>query len=72
MRGPPKETVHALECEHCGTTGKLFITQGPLDWRFGSVGFVGLAVNRQDPKDSLLQCIECGSGRVSVSKGRHI
>jgi Zn finger protein HypA/HybF involved in hydrogenase expression len=70
MKNPSKETAYTLECESCGKTGQLFITQGPLDWSFAPVGFLGIAVNRQDPNDSVLQCIECGSGRVRVDTGR--
>lgn len=58
---------YTLDCRNCGQKGVLSIsTHGQLDWSFATVGFIGLAVNRYNPSNSVLRCNNCGSPVVSV------
>lgn len=58
---------YTLGCRNCGQKGILSIsTHGQLDWSFATVGFIGLAVNRYNPANSVLRCNNCGSPVVSV------
>lgn len=55
-------------CRSCGEQGFLSITiDGRGDWSFAPAGFIGLAVNRSNPSDSVLRCITCGSSGVDVT-----
>lgn len=59
--------VHPLRCRNCGQTGHLWLAEhGHHDWSFTTVGFIGLAVNRHNPPNSVLRCNGCGSPQVSV------
>lgn len=65
-----KETIHTiyrLTCRTCGQAGSLHITlNGPGHWSFVTVGFIGLAVNRYNPSNSILRCNACSSPVVYV------
>ncbi len=59
--------TYRLACRTCGQTGGLWITEnGHRDWSFATVGFIGLAVNRHNPPNSVLRCNACGSPQVHV------
>lgn len=59
--------LFALLCRTCGQGGTISITQnGQRDWHFSAVGFIGLAINRHNPSNSVLRCNACGSPQVRV------
>lgn len=65
--GEPSHTLFRLVCRTCGQSGALHITtSGPRNWSFVTVGFVGLAVNRHNPPNSVLRCNSCSSSVVQV------
>ena len=58
-----------LQCRQCGQTGELVLmTASQRDWSFMTVGFIGLAVNRHNPANSVLRCNGCGSPLVAVAR----
>lgn len=58
----------ACTCRSCGEQGFLSITTDDRgDWSFAPAGFIGLAVNRSNPRYSVLRCIACGSSDVEVA-----
>jgi hypothetical protein len=62
--------LYRLRCHNCGQTGGLWITEdGQRDWSFATVGFIGLAVNRHNPRNSVLRCNACGSPQVRLEFG---
>jgi hypothetical protein len=62
--------LYQLKCCNCGQAGGLWVTQnGQRDWSFATVGFIGLAVNRHHPPNSVLRCNACGSPQVRVEFG---
>lgn len=65
-----KETIHTiykLSCRMCGQVGSLHITTHSWNhWSFVTVGFIGLAVNRYNPPNSILRCNACSSPVVQV------
>jgi hypothetical protein len=55
-------------CRTCHQAGHLWINQnGQRDWSFTTVGFIGLAVNRHNPPNSVLRCNRCGSSLVEIA-----
>lgn len=57
----------SLRCRTCGQAGHLWLSQnGQRDWSFTAVGFVGLAINRHNPMNSVLRCNACSSPQVAV------
>lgn len=60
--------VHPLICRTCGQSGHLWLTEygRQRDWSFTTVGFIGLAVNRHNPANSVLRCNACNSPLVTV------
>lgn len=59
--------VYHLRCRTCGQTGELCLSQnGQRDWSFTAVGFIGLAVNRHNPVNSILRCNGCSSPQIQV------
>ena len=59
--------LYALLCRTCGQTGTISITQnGQREWHFAAVGFIGMAINRHNPPNSVLRCNMCGSPQVRV------
>ena len=61
--------VFALRCRNCGQAGQLWLTENAQrDWSFATVGFVGLAVNRHNPPNSVIRCNACGSPQVAVAR----
>jgi hypothetical protein len=57
-----------LRCRTCGQIGHLSLNEnGQRDWSFTTLGFVGLAVNRHNPPNSVLRCNSCGSPQVLVT-----
>ena len=59
--------LYSLRCRTCGQTGHLWLNQnGQRDWNFTAVGFIGLAVNRHNPTNSVLRCNSCASPQVAV------
>lgn len=59
--------TYQLSCRNCGQAGGLWITEnGQRDWSFATVGFIGIAVNRHNPRNSVLRCNACGSPQVWV------
>lgn len=59
--------LYQLKCRNCGQAGGLWVTQnGQRDWSFATLGFIGLAVNRHYPPNSVLRCNACGSSLVRV------
>lgn len=69
--GPVSIRTHqlfSLRCRTCGQVGHLcLIENGQRDWSFTTLGFVGLAVNRHNPPNSVLRCNACGSPQVHVT-----
>lgn len=64
--------VFGLQCRTCGQTGHLWLSQnGQRDWSFAADGFIGLAVNRHNPPNSVLRCNGCGSPQVYVTPGEN-
>jgi hypothetical protein len=62
--------LYRLRCRNCGQAGGLWITEdGQRDWSFATVGFIGLAVNRHNPRNSVLRCNACGSPQVWLEVG---
>jgi hypothetical protein len=60
--------VYGLRCRICGQAGHLSLNQnGQRDWSFTTVGFIGLAVNRHNPPNSVLRCNACGSPLIEVT-----
>ena len=60
--------AYDLRCRNCGQTGGLWITEYVNGgWAFAPVGFVGLAVNRFNPHNSVIRCNACGSSVVEVT-----
>jgi hypothetical protein len=60
---------YRLCCRNCGQTGGLWVTEnGQREWSFATVGFIGLAVNRHNPPNSVLRCNACGSPQVHVER----
>jgi hypothetical protein len=60
--------VFGLSCRTCGQSGHLRLTEnGQRDWSFTTVGFLGLAVNRHNPVNSVIRCNGCGSPLVVVA-----
>ncbi len=65
--GEPTHTLFRLACRTCGQNGALHITTNRAGgWSFVTVGFVGLAVNRHNPPNSVLRCNSCSSSVVQV------
>ncbi len=64
--GEPTHTLFRLVCRTCGQSGALHITNSNRSWSFVTVGFVGLAVNRHNPPNSVMRCNGCGSSVVQV------
>jgi hypothetical protein len=65
--GHGTHTIYALSCRTCGQVGSLHLTSsGPSSWSFATVGFIGLAVNRHNPPNSVIRCNSCGSPVVDV------
>ncbi len=63
------EVAHKLCCNNCGQDGQLWITHSsPESWSFAPVGFIGLAVDRFAPSNSVLRCLDCGSTDVAVEE----
>lgn len=66
------ETIHTaypLVCQTCGQTGYLHMTVGGHGgWSFATVGFIGLAVNRYNPPNSILRCNGCSSPMVRIQR----
>lgn len=61
------EQLFRVVCRHCGQHGELRLTtSGPRDWCFSTLGFVGLAVNRYNPANSVLRCYGCGGPHVWI------
>ncbi len=59
--------VFSLRCRTCGQIGHLWLNEnGQRDWSFTTVGFIGLAVNRHNPPNSVLRCNACASPQVWV------
>ena len=57
-----------LLCRMCGQAGCLrLIDNGHRGWSFTAVGFVGLAINRHNPPNSVIRCNACGSSLVAMS-----
>jgi len=64
----PQHQIYHLHCRFCGQHGELSLTsRGQRDWAFTAVGFIGLAVNRHNPPNSVLRCNACGSPHVEVA-----
>jgi hypothetical protein len=60
--------IFSLRCRTCGQIGHLWLNEnGQPDWSFATLGFVGLAVNRHNPPNSVLRCNACGSPQVLVT-----
>jgi hypothetical protein len=63
-------TFYRLTCRTCFQHGELWITDARLGgWAFATVGFVGLAVNRYNPQNSVLRCNGCWGPHVTVAHG---
>jgi hypothetical protein len=61
------QQLFILRCRTCGQTGHLWLNEnGQRDWSFTTVGFIGLAVNRHNPPNSVLRCNGCSSPQVAV------
>jgi len=59
---------YRLHCRQCGQHGELvLLTTSQRDWSFMTVGFIGLAVNRHNPPNSVLRCNDCGSSTVEAT-----
>ena len=60
---------YRLVCRTCSQHGELWITdERPGDWAFTTVGFIGLAVNRYNPPNSVLRCNACWGPHVIVER----
>lgn len=60
---------YRLHCRQCGQHGELVLmTRGQRDWSFMTVGFIGLAVNRHNPPNSVLRCNSCGSSIIDAAQ----
>lgn len=59
---------YRVRCRQCGQHGELMVmTSGQRNWSFMTVGFIGLAVNRHNPPNSVLRCNGCGSSFTEVT-----
>jgi hypothetical protein len=59
--------IYPLRCGTCGQAGSLHISEdGQSNWQFATIGFIGLAVNRHNPPNSILRCNACSSPIVRV------
>ena len=62
-------TLYRLTCRTCVQHGELWITHTERgDWAFATVGFIGLAVNRYNPANSILRCNSCWGPHVTVER----
>jgi hypothetical protein len=62
------QQLFILRCRTCGQMGHLWLSEnGQRDWSFTTVGFIGLAVNRHNPPNSVLRCNGCSSPQVAVT-----
>jgi hypothetical protein len=63
-----KPKIFHLRCRTCGQTGHLRLADpGLRSWSFTMVGFIGLAVNRHNPQNSVIRCNACSSPLVVVT-----
>jgi hypothetical protein len=64
-------TLYRLTCRTCSQHGELWITDTrPGGWAFAAVGFIGLAVNRHNPQNSVMRCNACWGPHVTVEPDR--
>ena len=62
------QQVFLLRCRTCGQSGHIRLSEtGQRDWSFTAVGFIGLAVNRHNPPNSVFRCNGCSSPQVAVT-----
>lgn len=66
------QQVFDLRCRTCGSNGELWLSSNDRHgWSFSSIGFVGLAVNRHNPPNSVMRCNSCGSPQVRIEFARN-